>query len=107
MKVTSTTHAFISPNSTVTPQVLQTEKGVRGMSFFADKDFWIKQGYTYIGEASITVDVPPERELVDSKVAALREEIVTTRAEATATVTRIEGQIQQLLCLENSATAAA
>jgi hypothetical protein len=107
MKVTSTMHAFISPNSTVTPQVLATDKGIRHMAFFGDKEFWIKQGYTHIGEATITVDVPSERELVDNKVAALREEIVTTRADATAKCTRIEGQIQQLLCIENSAAPAA
>jgi hypothetical protein len=107
MKVTTTMHAFLSPNSETTPQALQTEKGVRTMSFFSSKEFWIKQGYVHIGEATITVDVPPERELVDSKVASLREEISKARADSTAKVTQLEGRIQQLLCIENSATPAA
>jgi hypothetical protein len=100
MKATAQMHAFISKESSATPQELQTEKGVRKMSFFSDKKYWIELGYTYIGEATITVEVPDERTLIDSKVEALREEIKTTRAEATAKVTKLEGQIQQLLAIE-------
>ena len=102
MKVTTTLHAFLSTHSEASPKTLQTEKGVRSLSFFSDKDYWIKLGYTYIAEATVTVEIPSERELIDSKVAAMREEIKTVRANATAKVTNLEGQIQQLLCIENS-----
>jgi hypothetical protein len=100
MKVTATMGAFLPKESSATPQELQTEKGIRRMSFFTDKEYWIGIGYTYIGEATITVEVPDERTLIDNKVEALREEIKTTRAEATAKVTKLEGQIQQLLAIE-------
>lgn len=56
-------------------------------------------GWTFIGEAEVIVQVPDEKTLIENKVAALREEAKTIRAEATANVTRIEGQIQQLLAI--------
>jgi hypothetical protein len=107
MKVTATMHAFLPSESSATPQELQTPKGVRRMSFFSDKDYWLRLGYTYIGEATIAVDVPDEKALIDSKVEALREEIKTTRAEATAKCTQLEGQIQQLLAIEFTPSAPA
>lgn len=102
MKVTAQMHALISSDASVTPQELQTEKGVSCMMFVADTKYWTEIGYTYIGEASVTVEVPDERVLIDNKVTALREEIKTARAESTAKITQLEGQIQQLLCIENS-----
>jgi hypothetical protein len=107
MKVTATLSAFLMSGTSVTPQQLQTEHGVRHMCFRDDKDYWLKLGYTYIGEATITVDVPDEKTLIDSKVEALREEIKTTRADATAKVTQLEGQIQQLLAIEFTPSAPA
>jgi hypothetical protein len=103
MKVTTQIHAYIAPTSTVTPQELQTEKGVRRLQFMADDTpYWRGLGYTYVGPAEITVDVPDLRELVENKINALREQATTIRAEATAKCTEIEGQIQNLLAIEYS-----
>lgn len=101
MKITTTMYAHIQPGSTVMPQDLQTEKGVRSLAFFRDHDkYWAEQGYTYVGVAEVTVEVPDLRELVDHKVEALRQQEVSIRAEATAKCTAIEGQIQNLLAIE-------
>lgn len=59
-------------------------------------------GYTFAGDAVTTLELLDERALVDNKVMALREQAAGIRAEATAKVTRIESQIQQLLSIENS-----
>lgn len=106
MKVTTTMFAFLPSSSDATPQQLQTEKGVRQLSYFSSKDYWLGLGYAFIGEATVTLDVPDERTLVDNKVEALRQEVKATRAEASAKVTQLEGQIQNLLAIDFSPSAA-
>lgn len=101
MKITTAMHAYIHPGSTLTPEELQTEKGVRQLAFFGDDGkYWASLGYTYVGPATITVEVPNLRELVDNKVAALQQQEVAIRAEATAKCTAIQSQIQNLLAIE-------
>lgn len=56
-------------------------------------------GWTLAGEAEITIHLVDERELIDNKVDALKEEAKNIRAEATARCTKIEGQIQELLAI--------
>jgi len=58
------------------------------------------QGWTDVGEATVTVDFVSHNDLIKNKVEALRAEAANIRAEATAKCTRIEDQINQLLCLE-------
>lgn len=106
MKVTAQMHAYLDKHSTVAPEELQTEAGIRRLSFFSNaSDYWAEQGYTYIGAAEVTVEVPDLRTIVDNKVAALRTEAVAIRAEASAKVTAIEGRIQNLLAIECSPAA--
>jgi hypothetical protein len=104
MQVTIETKAYLSDSSNVTPDQLQTPEGARHLSFF--KSDMTGYSYTYIGPATVTVDVPDQRTLVESKVASLRAQAANLRAETTAKCTAIEGQIQQLLCIENSPSAA-
>ena len=106
MKVTAQMHAYLPSHSKATPQDLQTEKGVKALAFFADNSkYWAEAGYTYIGQATVTVEVPDMRDLVNNKVASLREQAVAIRAEATAKCTEIEGQIQNLLAIEYAPSA--
>lgn len=100
MKITTKRYAFLPKDSTVTPDKLQTEAGVRHLQFFSDRDGWEKYGYTFVGEAEVTVEIPEVRVLVENKVAALREEEATVRAEAVAKCTAIQSQIQNLLAIE-------
>lgn len=100
MKITTTRFAFLPKEFTVTPDQLQSEAGVRQMSLFAHRDGWEKYGYTFVGEAVVTVEIPDVRELVDNKIVALREEAASIRAEATAKCTAIDSMIQNLLAIE-------
>lgn len=57
-------------------------------------------GWTYIGTATISVEVITDTEtLVANKVEALRGEVQKIRAEAQVQVTRLEDQIQKLLAI--------
>lgn len=100
MKITFETKAWISEYNHVTPDELQTPKGAATLYY---KPHETCEGYTFAGNATITLDLLDQRTLVDNKIEALREQAAGIRAEATQKCTRIEGQIQQLLCIENSA----
>jgi hypothetical protein len=100
MKITFESKAWISEYNSNTPEQLRTPKGADSL-YYTSHDM-SKTRHTFAGNATITLDLCGERELVDNKVASLREQAVSIRAKATAEVTRIEGQIQQLLCIENS-----
>lgn len=101
MQITTTMFAYLSPYNTLTPQDMQTPEGARRLHYVADQSkYWAEQGYTYVGEAEVTVEVPGMRELVESKVESLREQAAAIRAKATAECTVIDGQIQNLLAIE-------
>ena len=79
---------------------MQTEKGINGLTFSTSD--MTRIGWTLVGTATIEVDFVSVDQMVDNKVAALRQEAISVRAEATARCTQIEGQINQLLAIENS-----
>jgi hypothetical protein len=99
--VTMKTKAWITQYSRVSPKDL-IEGRLNNLTFHTGnmKDC----GWTFVGEAEVSVQVPDEKTLIDNKVAALREEAKLIRAEATANVTRIEGQIQSLLAITCDST---
>lgn len=104
MKVTIESKAFLMKGSSVTPEELQTEKGAKFLSFFQSD--MSAHGFSYIGPASITIDVPEPRALVEQAIQSLREEAAATRAEATKKCAEIESQIQNLLAIEYTPAAA-
>jgi hypothetical protein len=62
-------------------------------------------GWTYIGTATISVEVITDTEtLVANKVEALRGEVQKIRAEAQVKASRLEDQIQQLLAITYTPT---
>lgn len=95
--VTTKTKAWITPHSSVSPQDLMAGKRLEDLIFHNNS--MTVAGWTFAGDAEITVAIVDEKSLVENKVAALREEAKTIRAEATAKVTKIESQIQNLLAI--------
>jgi hypothetical protein len=63
-------------------------------------------GWTYVGEATITVDIPDHDTLIGNKVESLRAEKQQILAEAQAKATQLEGQIQKLLAITYTPEAA-
>ncbi len=56
-------------------------------------------GWTFAGEAEITLQLVDHKALVENKVEALKAEVKSIKAEATMKVTQIERQIQTLLAI--------
>lgn len=104
MKVTFETKAWVSEYNHCTPEQLGTPAGAASLYYSRVE---LRGDYTFAGNATVTLDLCGERELVDNKIASLREQAASVRAEATAKVTKIESQIQQLLAIENKPSGAA
>lgn len=106
MEVTGTLSAYVSPHSSVSPKDLQKPSCLQGLAFWDQgSKYPLQNGYTLVGTAVITLTLASQDVIVANKIDALRNEAKGIRADATAKCTRIESQIQQLLCIENGATA--
>ena len=66
-----------------------------------------KYGYILIGEVEVSVDydLPENFNFTQAEIDALRKEQKRIQAEAQNNITRIEEQIQSLLCIEHKAAA--
>jgi len=64
-----------------------------------DSDYPKNEGYTYVGKATITMAIPERQALIDGKVAALREELKSVRANSQRKINAIEDKIAKLLAI--------
>jgi hypothetical protein len=101
--ITATIPAWLVHDSCFGVQDLKNSDAVRiinGVSFmqFESPDY-LPAGWTRVGEASIVLTLVDEDALLANKVDALRREQKETLAEAQAKVTRLQGQIEQLLAI--------
>jgi hypothetical protein len=104
MKITTTATAWITPHCSLSPEQILNPTGdqlVREVVFI-DLDM-STHGYTKIGKATIEFDLIDRNEMIDNKVAALRAELQTVKADAQVKVQRLEDQLQSLLAITNEA----
>lgn len=95
--VTCTTKAWIPGHSSIGPDDLQNPNKLDQLSFTsADMQ---AAGWTYVGTATLEVEIPDVQALVESKVSALKNELANIRAEAEMKATQIQGRINDLLAI--------
>lgn len=104
--VTKKVKAYINSTSKIGPQDIINGNRLHNLNFVEEGLDMSGYGWTFVGNAEITLDVPDEKALIENKVAALREEAKLVKADATARVTQIEGQIQSLLAISCDAVVA-
>lgn len=56
-------------------------------------------GWTYVGKATISVEIAGEDELVANKVQSIRQQITEVRIETESKVARLEDELKKLLAL--------
>jgi hypothetical protein len=95
--ITAETKAWILGASSLGPKELQDPKCINSL-VYASHDM-SAHGWTLVGKATITVEVPDEKAIIESKVTALKSELKTVRAEAEARANQIQGCINDLLAL--------
>jgi hypothetical protein len=104
-KVTSTTRAWLPDFSHIGPEDFRANQSkVIDSLCYTNLDLGKgEHPYTLVGTATITVDYVGDDTLIANKVAALKAELQTVRAEAQNKVTRIEEKINRLLAITNEA----
>lgn len=104
-QITSTVKAWLPEWSSLSPEQLQTPEAIS--EFVFSRNDMRDAGWTYVGDATITVDVVlrPD-ELIASKIETLRAQQRKLRAEAEENANRLEGMIQNLLAISYTPEAA-
>jgi len=100
--------AYLSPYSVIKANGIHgasAQELAHSLTFLAaDWEYVKKDGYTEVGEVSGNLYLFNATDIVGAKIAALKEEQTKVRAEAEAKATRLEGEIQSLLSIENGAS---
>ena len=96
--ITGTLKAWLPRHSSFSPEQLHTEAALNALAF---SSFCMrKSGWTYVGEATITVDILLEpEELVASKIETLKAQQTQLREEVQKKLNVLEDQIQNLLAI--------
>ncbi len=103
MQITGILTAYCTKADKINPEAWR-QGDLAGLTFSDHPDMG-SFGWTKIGLATITLDIPDDNALVSAAVKALQAEAANIRAKATAEVTAIEGMINQLLAIENKPSA--
>lgn len=95
--ITGTTNAWLA--SFQGPEVLMgPDESIASKLFYSSSDATV-HGWTLVGKATITVEIPEPDQLIANKVASLRKEITQTRADAEMKARDLEEKVQQLLAI--------
>lgn len=97
--ITHTTQAWLP--AFVNPKRLHDNDAADSLTFYTPLRLkaWLEGGYTFVGPATITVEIPDESSIYAAKVESLKAAKTQVLAEAQAQATAIEGEIQKLLAI--------
>ena len=97
-KIIGATKAWLPDHSHLSPEDMQGDKAVESLAFCtADMR---TSGWTYVGEATITVDfMLTTEQMVASKIETLKTQQAKVRVEAQEKLNRLEDLIQNLLAI--------
>lgn len=98
--ITAKISAWLTGNSLTPKELLDGEPArvINGLGYSLHD--MTGSGWSLVGEAEITLIIPDENALIANKVEALKHEKASVLAQAQLRATLIEGQIQELLCIE-------
>jgi hypothetical protein len=96
--ITGTLKAWLPDHSNLKPEQLNTEAALNALVF---SSFCMRgAGWTYVGEATITVDIILEpAELIASKIETLKAQQTKLRKEVQEKLNVLEDKIQNLLAI--------
>ncbi len=100
--ITATTQAWLPEHRGPDDIAGTPEAAINALVFntpFGDGAYWMELGYTFVGNATITVEVQDDRAIVDNKVEALRAQKAKVLGDAHAAATALESKIQKLLAI--------
>ncbi len=101
--ITATTQAWLPEHRGPDDIAGTPEAAISALVFHdpidGDCSYWRALGYTFVGNATITVEVQDERAIVESKVESLRAQKAKVLGDAHAASVAIESKIQKLLAI--------
>jgi hypothetical protein len=97
--ITTETQAWLQMGRDPQDLTGNPERAINVLTFDSDGEYLKAIGYTFVGTATITVQVADERAIVESKVASLRAQKAKVIGDAHAEATAIESRIQKLLAI--------
>jgi hypothetical protein len=97
-EITGTLKAWLPDHCNLSPEQVGTVAALEALVF--TRHDMRGSGWTYVGEATITVDfVLTTEQLVASKIETLKVQQTKVRSEAQERVNHLEGMIQNLLAI--------
>lgn len=102
--ITGKTTAWLASHQGPEALVGKKESQLIGDLYYANHDM-SSQGWSKVGKATITLEIPEDDQLIANKVDALRKEITRTRADAEVKARDLEEKVQQLLAITNEVAA--
>ena len=100
--VTGTAVAWMSPHDNVSLSDLMAGKRIGDLTFTRGIVDMSTAGYVRVGEATISIEMIDENQIVKAQVSSLRDQIAEVNAKAVAMRTSLESRINDLLCISDS-----
>lgn len=95
--ITSQATAYLVPYSSVRVEDIGSLEDASKLAFISND--YHPEGWIKVGKATITVEIPETNEIVEAKVASLKEQLQQVRAESQLKINEIEDQIAKLSAL--------
>lgn len=95
--VNGTTKAWLGKYSDLSVLKLDAERIIDNVSLSASD--MSPHGWTYVGEARVTIEIVDENTALNNRIASLKKEKQTIQAKAQMEANQIDEEIQQLLAL--------
>lgn len=105
MKITTKCKAYMAEGCTLGPDDFKNPERIDASDLIFSKHVWadnLPDGWTFVGEAEISVEIPSLDDIISAKVDSLKAKVKSIRADAEAQINFIESQISNLLAIEYS-----
>lgn len=105
MKITTKCIAYMSEHCGLGPEDFKSPEKIDATNLIFSAHAWTNgppDGWTYVGEAEVSVEIPAVDDIISAKVDSLKAKVKSIRADAEAQINFIESQISNLLAIEYS-----
>lgn len=96
--VTGKTTAWLAPHHGPQDLICKDPDDLIGKLYFSSSDM-TTLGWSKIGVATVTVEIPDEKTLIDNKAESIKAEIKQVKADAQNAITQLTDKLNKLLAL--------
>lgn len=103
MKITTKCKAYMAEHCNLGPDDFKNPECIDASNLIFSALDWRNgppKGWTFVGQAEISVEIPSVDEIINAKVDSLKAKVKSIRADAEAQINFIESQISNLLAID-------